>query len=716
MPVMEPQIPILLRRESLTDSAAGLVENRAHGEVLFQPGEPPAEIDYLRQSSEFVNEHDTFVPKGVVFDSREIYRQSQKSLQTFRWTVQKLVAVLKERNVDTQLNITIKDPSEFTCDYVLQLIDKIQERRDNAIKTSSCKNFVRRCYQKVEDNRGAIEAFLTIIPNDAYGSVISGGFAMIMAAVEERAEHREAIQNFLAEIPEKLETIQRLSQIHLASIRLHLCADAVMVAVFTVLERIIDEITKAQKIKLQDRAKSLVTGIRFLQKKKSKADGVEELNADVAGDKDDGRELQKPPSIADALTGLQDEIHRFQREVDICNHESLGRMQIAVGDLRHGLRFVTKQNSDTQAIIADSLRELEELFSRNTKDAYMALAHHLEDALQRLCANNANFGAKIGKVIYLAAKPLRGENEVMSISSQQENNIRIASKWQKKLRGFPYDPMTDIKDCLKHIDLLDSDEKNMSRSILHSEQLDRWLQGKKSSIMGINLHTPPASLNNPVSFTSALSATALRSTAQFPVLAFFCAHRNNDSISEDQSGPVALVKSLVGQLLTFISDNRPSVDLTELGEYGFLPKAKKDVKAGLKALAALLSLLPEEDMVFIIIDSLSRLSGSGEERMIKKLVQIIRQREDLVIKVMVTDALPGSYIRNVADISLYIPDIVSGPGVVDISRSSDKIAKKVKQNRHIGDGDGDVTVDDDANDDSEKDDNDDEDLWSDIVI
>ncbi|RSM12542.1 hypothetical protein CEP52_002423 [Fusarium oligoseptatum] len=567
---------------------------------------------------------------------------------TFRWTVQKLVAVLKERNVDTQLNITIKDPSEFTCDYVLQLIDKIQERRDNAIKTSSCKNFVRRCYQKVEDNRGAIEAFLTIIPNDAYGSVISGGFAMIMAAVEERAEHREAIQNFLAEIPEKLETIQRLSQIHLASIRLHLCADAVMVAVFTVLERIIDEITKAQKIKLQDRAKSLVTGIRFLQKKKSKADGVEELNADVAGDKDDGRELQKPPSIADALTGLQDEIHRFQREVDICNHESLGRMQIAL--------FIQRRN---------------------------------------LCGE---------------------KNEVMSISSQQENNIRIASKWQKKLRGFPYDPMTDIKDCLKHIDLLDSDDKNMSRSILHSEQLDRWLQGKKSSIMGINLHTPPASLNNPVSFTSALSATALRSTAQFPVLAFFCAHRNNDSISEDQSGPVALVKSLVGQLLTFISDNRPSVDLTELGEYGFLPKAKKDVKAGLKALAALLSLLPEEDMVFIIIDSLSRLSGSGEERMIKKLVQIIRQREDLVIKVMVTDALPGSYIRNVADISLYIPDIVSGPGVVDISRSSDKIAKKVKQNRHIGDGDGDVTVDDDANDDSEKDDNDDEDLWSDIVI
>lgn len=68
-----------------------------------------------------------------------------------------------------------------------------------------------------------------------------------LQAVEKRAEHREAIQNFLAEIPERLETIQRLSQIHYASIRIHTLADAVMVAVFTVLERIVDEITKARK-------------------------------------------------------------------------------------------------------------------------------------------------------------------------------------------------------------------------------------------------------------------------------------------------------------------------------------------------------------------------------------------------------------------------------------------------------------------------------------
>ena len=53
--------------------------------------------------------------------------------------LQKLVAVLRERNVNTQLDLDIKDPSEFTCEYVLQIINKIGETRDSAAKTRSCK-------------------------------------------------------------------------------------------------------------------------------------------------------------------------------------------------------------------------------------------------------------------------------------------------------------------------------------------------------------------------------------------------------------------------------------------------------------------------------------------------------------------------------------------------------------------------------------------------
>jgi hypothetical protein len=59
--------------------------------------------------------------------------------------------------------------------------------------------------------------------------------------------------NWLAEIPEQLETIQRLSEIYHASIRLHSCADAIIVAIFTVLERIVDNITRTW------RGKSLIS-------------------------------------------------------------------------------------------------------------------------------------------------------------------------------------------------------------------------------------------------------------------------------------------------------------------------------------------------------------------------------------------------------------------------------------------------------------------------
>ena len=65
--------------------------------------------------------------------------------------------------------------------------------------------------------------------------------------MEKHFERREAIQGFLAEIPQKLERIQRLADLHHKSLRLHCCASEVMVAVYGTLESIIDDITKTWK-------------------------------------------------------------------------------------------------------------------------------------------------------------------------------------------------------------------------------------------------------------------------------------------------------------------------------------------------------------------------------------------------------------------------------------------------------------------------------------
>lgn len=73
---------------------------------------------------------------------------------------------------------------------------------------------------------------------------------LLLQGLEKHAEEREAVKNFLTEIPERLGEIQRLNNIHRESHRVHSCADAILVSVFTVLERIMDKITKDWQSKI----------------------------------------------------------------------------------------------------------------------------------------------------------------------------------------------------------------------------------------------------------------------------------------------------------------------------------------------------------------------------------------------------------------------------------------------------------------------------------
>lgn len=59
------------------------------------------------------------------------------------------------------------------------IINKIQESRDPKHMTSF-KAFILKCYRKAEDNRGVIEAILSMLPTGSYASVISRGFTLIL--------------------------------------------------------------------------------------------------------------------------------------------------------------------------------------------------------------------------------------------------------------------------------------------------------------------------------------------------------------------------------------------------------------------------------------------------------------------------------------------------------------------------------------------------------
>ncbi|KAI9641151.1 hypothetical protein NHQ30_010581 [Ciborinia camelliae] len=63
--VMEPLMPVVFRRKTLTNSAAEFVERRLDMKALYQLEKPTEEFNDLQDVSEFFPEIDRFAPKGA---------------------------------------------------------------------------------------------------------------------------------------------------------------------------------------------------------------------------------------------------------------------------------------------------------------------------------------------------------------------------------------------------------------------------------------------------------------------------------------------------------------------------------------------------------------------------------------------------------------------------------------------------------------------------
>ncbi|KAI4601826.1 hypothetical protein KJ359_010691 [Pestalotiopsis sp. 9143b] len=177
---METFGPVLNRPRTLTNSAAEFVEGRGGLATLHQLLDTPEDIEEFYDDAEFVPEIDGFAPKGVKLNAAILYSKSQSSMETFRdVTMRRLVTTLKKAHVEERLGVTLKDPSEFDVEYILGIVGKLRDAKD-APSTKSCKNFIRSCYRRVEDNRGVIGEILEMVPGDIYGSVLSGGFSLIL--------------------------------------------------------------------------------------------------------------------------------------------------------------------------------------------------------------------------------------------------------------------------------------------------------------------------------------------------------------------------------------------------------------------------------------------------------------------------------------------------------------------------------------------------------
>ncbi|KAK7709946.1 hypothetical protein SLS64_006191 [Diaporthe eres] len=243
-------------------------------------------------------------------------------------------------------------------------------------------------------------------------------------------------------------------------------------------------------------------------------------------------------------------------------------------------------------------------------------------------------------------------------------NKKALKQWSARLPlDFVSAAERDMRESLRHN--LHRTQQNQVQYILTSEKLLTWLEKPESGLLVMQGQTAPQTMANAISLSSAFLAQSLRQSHDSPVLYHSCGLRTEEGPRRAQrSGTIAAVNSLNSQLARHLQSH---ADLSFLGTENHRGRSQKRTRSALKLLKRLVGEVPENDAVFVIIDSLSRLSGDAENEVeaIKGISQLVEQSSDAgpIVKVLMTDLLPNHMLHKAAvGDELYVPDRVDAGG------------------------------------------------------
>ncbi|KAI1258015.1 hypothetical protein MGN70_001060 [Eutypa lata] len=195
------------------------------------------------QALQYAPEYDKFVSESG-FPHQDYFKESQERSAQFKKTLLDFCKILKKQNLDGTLGIKLKEPESYTLKDVTEIAQKLQERKQQSESTTGCLGAIRRLFKRALNEKGVLTSMLNFIPNDTYGTLISGGFTMILAAVDRNESLRDEVHSALAEIPRKLEDIKTMLEVHYQSPKLKFEADGIIVEIFGVLNAIISELSR----------------------------------------------------------------------------------------------------------------------------------------------------------------------------------------------------------------------------------------------------------------------------------------------------------------------------------------------------------------------------------------------------------------------------------------------------------------------------------------
>ncbi|KAI5919489.1 hypothetical protein F4810DRAFT_703513 [Camillea tinctor] len=592
--------PRVARSRTLANSAVEFIETQP--EQVF--GERVAGM-MGSEAPQYAPELDRFVAPSN-FTEEKCFKESEQRMIQFKNTLQRLLRTLEERKLGQKLGIKLKEPGHYKLQDVLQVAQQLQTKHKNDMEARGCLGKIRRCFRHVVEHRGTLHNLLSFIPNDSYGSSICGGFTIILAAIDRAENLRD-------------EQTSTLIDVHKQSRKLKSTADFVFIAIFELLELIIKELTKS-----------------FTRKTVTLT-----LKGEHYG-----------TYITAAVGNLSKAMKAFDEEAKVCDSKRMGRIE--------------EHTVGTRLTVEDTSVKIDAFYEQYERDR-RALAQSIEyqnrrleelpamvNRLYQFLASSPSFDAKRGICkMKLLNEFIPNQLGDTSRTALIEGRRALAQVWVQGLGSVNTDPFKDVSSCLGDMHALDLREKDQLRWIIESDEIQRWLASTSSTALILDAETPPQSLVNPLTAASAFLLSSISSTAEFPVLGYLSQYRTIEDSDPDTSGPRALVESLVAQLVLYIAEHRPTIDVEFLKKQKqkkskHKHKHERSARMSLSKLTTLFGRLLDDlcedgeshsNAVFIIVDSVSHVQGPMDEAAAAVLQLLdVAEQADSVVKVLVTDS------------------------------------------------------------------------------
>lgn len=88
--------------------------------------------------------------------------------------------------MDQRFDVEIKDADKYTLNDVLKIAQVVQQNHKDADKVHSSMGRIRKFFRASGRNASTFQKLLAFVPNETYGSIICGGFTIILGVSKMR--------------------------------------------------------------------------------------------------------------------------------------------------------------------------------------------------------------------------------------------------------------------------------------------------------------------------------------------------------------------------------------------------------------------------------------------------------------------------------------------------------------------------------------------------